>query len=174
MGAIGEEIAERAVNLPPETFDNYLTRTIRGMKDPTDAGLSKAEQQRAVSRFSLGRRRDGMWWLSGELDPERGALLDDVLRTETKRLTTRTDDDNTRAEALVNLATRTADGGSAPRLGIGYIVDAQTLTSGPHHNSVAQTWAGDNTDPDTSNVYRATPTSTPSSSTDSGNQPAPD
>ena len=151
LGAIGEEIAERAVNLPPETFDNYLSRTIRGMKDPTDAGLSKAEQQRAVSRFSLGRRRDGMWWLSGELDPERGALLDDVLRTETKRLTNDgTADDNTRAEALVNLATRTADGGSpAPRLGIGYIVDAQTLIQGPHHSSVAQTWAGEDTEPDT-------------------------
>ena len=150
LTALGEEIAERAVNLPPETFDKYLTRTIRNMKDPIDAGLSKAEQQRAASRFSMGRRRDGMWWLSGELDPERGALLDDVLRAETRRLSNDGSiDDNTRAQALTNLTTCTGDQASPPRLGVGYIVDALTLTNGPHHNSVAQTWGGDDAEPET-------------------------
>ena len=148
LTVLDEEIAERAVNLPPETFDKYLSRTIRNMKDPIDAGPSKAEQQRAASRFSLGRRRDGMWWLSGELDPERGALLDDVLRTETRGLTSEgTADDNTRAEALVNLATRTGNSTTQPRLGIGYIVDAQTLAHGRHEDSVAQTWAGEESEP---------------------------
>ena len=148
LDAIGEEIAERAVNLPPETFDKYLLRTIRGIKDPVDAGPSVAEQQRAASRFAMGRRRDGMWWLSGELDPERGALLDEVLRSETRRLTADGSiDDNTRVEALVALATRTGDGARSAGLGVGYIVDAKTLTRGPHDQSVAQTWGGDETEP---------------------------
>lgn len=58
LEAMGEEIAEQVVNLPPETFDKYLSRTIRGMRDPIDAGPSKAEQQRAASVQRLSCNAD--------------------------------------------------------------------------------------------------------------------
>ncbi len=138
-----------------ETPDVFVTRLrdrinhIREQRVGDDASL--IERQRAASAFSMGPRRDGMWWLSGALDPERARLLNDRINAGAKDLS---GDEpvtaNHRAEALVGLATRHGgDGGPAPRLGIGIIADAATADGGPHEGSVAEGWDGADVDPAT-------------------------
>jgi hypothetical protein len=72
------DIAERCQNLPPETFQRYLrreTNRIRRDYPDNDNGdePSEAGKQKAASRFDMGRRTNGRWWLKGDLDNERHA-----------------------------------------------------------------------------------------------------
>ncbi len=137
-----DEISERARNLPPELFDRYFTEVVHRIKD-TDDEVSLAERQRQASRFTMTRRSDGMWKLRGLLDDERGAVLDDLVRAKARTITgDRVTTDRARATALYDLAAGSG-GGEPARMGIGYIVDAETLVHGPHEASVAQRWAGD-------------------------------
>lgn len=236
LSPLDGEITERSTALPPELFARYFSRLKNNVKDPDEP--STAEKDKAASRVSMGRRKDGMWWLSGELDAERGAEIDAALRAMAKALV---GDDpitaNARADALHRLTCRRgvgragsaggvrdggggagkaaardgaagagpgdglsgfnaggatgggstgasshgggptdgdSNGGGGPithgpggstnlnggrcrhsddtidvplRLGIGYIIDVDTLLAGPHPNSVAETWAGDRYDP---------------------------
>lgn len=195
------EITDRAQSLPPEIFSRFLGRLAANVKDPDEE--SRAEGDKARSKVSMGRRSDGMWWLSGLLDPERGAEVNATLAAMARKLA---GDDtamaNTRADALHRLICRAPSsagsnggagvgggaedsgrgggpgggvdgggrgggcpgGGGSPggdgasgcdtddvmvplRLGIGYIVDMETLLQGPHDGTVAQTWAGEDHDP---------------------------
>ena len=153
------EIARQAACLPPETFSRWVGRLVRKITEPDsgcDPGQSEAERQRAASALWLKRQADGMWRLSGLVDDERGAVLQDVIRRAARRLDTKSEATaNARVDALFRLATRApADScdsidGFDPRvgMGVGYIVDAATLAGGPHDASVAQTWGGHDLDP---------------------------
>jgi len=251
LAALDGEITNRAQSLPPETFTRFLRRVASNVKDPD--GTSPAEKDKAGSKVSMGRRSDGVWWLSGLLDPERGAEINATLAAMARKLAgDETATANTRADALHRLICRgsgntgyrsarsgagsQADGGSGGsggsdgssgggsggsgdaggssgggrsggaggsaggssgggrsggaggggtdgssggggqgdggragtggesggdgslvaceedvavplHLGIGYIVDVDTLLRGLHGNTVAQTWAGDDHDP---------------------------
>lgn len=104
LAVFDEQIADRAAALPPETFARWLRKLIRSVTD--DDQPSTAERQRARSRVNLGRKQNGMWWISGTFDPERGAELDRAIRAAARQLaggTTPTA--NTRADALHRLTT---------------------------------------------------------------------
>ena len=175
LAALDGEITDRAQSLPPETFTRFLRRLAVNVKDPD--GPSPAEKDKAGSKVSMGRRSDGMWWLSGVLDPERGAEINATLAAMARKLAgDETATANTRADALHRLICRStsnvnggssaaagrgrSDAGGSDRggdededvamplhLGIGYIVDIDTLLDGPNEDAVAQTWAGDDHDP---------------------------
>jgi hypothetical protein len=144
-------VADRARSLPPELFARFLGRELRRVKDPTP-GATIAERQAAESTFTMDRQPCGQWDLHGRLDDERATQLHAVLTNHAALLA---GDEpvtaNHRAQALYHLITRTTGdaGGPGPKLGIGYIVDAQTLTRGPHGGSVTQTWGGADIDPTT-------------------------
>ena len=163
-----DEIARQAVCAPPETFARWLSRRIRAITEAApDEGDTRDERQRAASEFGMKRRGDGMWQLWGQLDQARGAELNDVITRAARQLNDGEATANARADALHRLTTRrpttepaATDLDADPveddvlvgfdpgaRMGIGYIVDAATLTGGAHDNSVAQTWDGHDIDP---------------------------
>ncbi|MGI9612276.1 MAG: HNH endonuclease signature motif containing protein, partial [Acidimicrobiales bacterium] len=162
------EIAQHAVCAPPEVFAKWLGRRIRTITQADSGeGESREERQRAASEFGMKRRGDGMWQLWGQLDQTRGAELNDVITRAARQLNNGEATANARADALHRLTTRRpatehtgtdhdpaaveddALAGFDPgaRMGIGYIVDAATLTNGPHNHSVTQTWDGHNINP---------------------------
>ncbi len=144
LASLDGEISERARALPPEVFQKYFGEVIRRIADQCDEP-SIGERQRAASRFSMGRRRDGMWWLKGELDGERAAELHAAVATKARELAgDQPITDNANAAALHQLAT--SGEGVGLRLSVGYIVDAKTLSAGPHETSLAQTWGGESID----------------------------
>ncbi|MGI9613673.1 MAG: HNH endonuclease signature motif containing protein, partial [Acidimicrobiales bacterium] len=128
---------------------------------------SREERQRAASEFGMKRRGDGMWQLWGQLDQTRGAELNDIITRTARRLNDGEATAKAKANALHRHATRrprTKPAGNdhdptrveddllagfdpGARMGIGYIVDAATVTNGTHDNSTAQTWDGHNIDP---------------------------
>ena len=127
-----------------------MTKLLIRISDPVE-GETIAERQRNQSTFTMEHRFDGMWDLVGRLDPERAAEINDLVNARAQALAGDGPvTGNTRAAALYDLIVNGGPGdGTRPstRMGIGYIVDAQTLFDGPHDGSVAQTWAGDDTDP---------------------------
>jgi hypothetical protein len=138
------EITSRAASLPPETFSRWLGRLVARIKDPDRP--STAETDKARSTFDFGRSRDGRWWFKGDLDTERGAAIAAAVRARAARLAgNATPTSADRAQALFDLICGTGTGSGS--LGIGYLIDARTLTNGPHDQTMAQTWAGDDHDP---------------------------
>jgi Domain of unknown function (DUF222) len=130
------DLARRAANDDPEVFARHLKRRARDLKDPPVTGEpSRAERQRAASFFGLGPKANGMWWLQGELDPERARVINDRLRARARRLA---GDEpltgNHLAQALYDYITGTGgdvDNLGATPMGVGYLVDAVTLFSQP-------------------------------------------
>jgi hypothetical protein len=104
-----DEIAQRCQNLPPETFGYYLRREVRWIRDhyPDNNNgdqASQAEKQKAASRFDLGRRANGRWWLSGDLDEERGSIINHLINQRARDLAGQDGPtSNTRAAALFDL-----------------------------------------------------------------------
>ena len=149
FASLESDLALRARTLPPETFEKYLAEVLRRIAD-VDDGPSEAERQRAASEFKMGRNADGMWWLRGLFDSERGAEINALVEQGAAKLA---GNDrvtaNHRAAALHKGFGGPDDVGVRPaaRLGVGYIVDAKTLGEGRHDSSTAQTWAGEAIDP---------------------------
>ncbi|MGF1595627.1 MAG: hypothetical protein ACFCVK_01645 [Acidimicrobiales bacterium] len=113
------EIAEQARLQSPEGFRRYLIGLLRSIADEPSNRPSRAEQQKASSSFAVGRRRDGMWWVKGELDDERGAEIARIIRQMARALA---DDmpasdgrvtDNLRAAALHHLLTHATETAAA-------------------------------------------------------------
>jgi hypothetical protein len=76
----------------------------------------------------MGRRPNGMWWLSGEIDDERARALDDRLRARARKLAgDQPITPNHLAQALCDLVAGAGDSPDSARMGVGYIVDAATL-----------------------------------------------
>jgi hypothetical protein len=76
LAAHDREIAQRATTDSPETFARYLQRKARALKDPPAGDEpSAAEREKNASVFAMGRRANGRWWLSGDLDNERAAVI---------------------------------------------------------------------------------------------------
>jgi hypothetical protein len=140
------EIAARAASLPPETFSRWLGRLVAKIKDPDQP--STAETEKARSELNFGRDRNGRWWFKGDLDAERGAAIAAAIRARASHLA---GDDTpttaTRAQALYDLVCGQGTGMGVGSLGIGYVIDARALFDGPHDQTMAQTWAGDDHDP---------------------------
>ncbi len=135
----------------PDMFVALLRDKVNDIRaNASGDGLSLIERQRAASGLSIRPRPDGMHGIHGELDAERGAVLDDVVE-QTARGLAGADQvtANHRAAALFALVTRSNNGddGPAPKMAIGFIVDHRTATHGPHRGTVAETWHGHPVDP---------------------------
>ena len=118
------EIARRAAHSIPEAFATWLGRLVRKVTEPDpdlvgQPSTSEAERQRAASALWMKRQSDGMWRLSGQLDDERGAVLNDVLTRAARRLDPASEATaNARVDALYRLATgrtRASRGGRPSR-----------------------------------------------------------
>ncbi len=153
LGKGDKALARELAATPPEMFAHCLRGRVRQIReDLADDGETDIERRRRESELTLrpSRDRPGMFGLWGRVDDERGAVMNDLLNAEARRLAG--DGPVTahhRMTAMYNLMTRTggADGGPARRMGVGWIADAATGHTGYHPSSVAETWAGDTVDP---------------------------
>jgi hypothetical protein len=141
LGHEDAELAHRAANDSPEVFARHLKRRARELRDTTGVGgVSAAERERAASHLAMGRRANGRWWLSADLDGEWGAVVNDRLRARARQLAGDAPiTGNHLAQALHDLiagfgdASGSGGGGGgldhlgSMRMGVGYIVDAATL-----------------------------------------------
>lgn len=137
------ELTKLAETLSPADFTTRLERLVR--RAMADNGLSLFERQRQRSRIATWQDKDGMTRLNGTLDPEWGGAIAKALDTEMRSLVrarTRVDadgstgdgpiafDDRLRAEALVELLSRSGRADSAlvlPRVSV--IIDHQGTVS---------------------------------------------
>ena len=151
LGARDAEISSRAGGLPPETFARWFRKLVRTIRDQRQDKESGAETEKAKSSLRMERRRDGRWWVHGDLDAERGAAIHAALKASAAGLAPEGESPTpaTWAAALYQRVCGGGPGGGGGpvSLGIGYIIDVRTLFDGPHDESVAQTWAGDDHDP---------------------------
>jgi hypothetical protein len=129
LAAEDGELTRRAGANSPEEFTRHLRRRARALKDPPAGDQpSEAERQKESSWFSMRPKGSGLWDLAGELDPERATVVHDRLQARARHLAgDETITSNHWAQALYDLTTGTTGDGPAPRMGIGYIVDAATL-----------------------------------------------
>ncbi len=151
LGQADTVLARELSETPPEMFALGLRDRVRQIRDGLAGdGETDIERRRRESELTLrpSRHRHGMFAMWGNIDDERGAVLDDLVTAEARRLA---GDGpvtaNHRMTALYNLMTRTGQGGPAPRMGVGWIADTATGPTGPHPGSVAETWAGVSVDP---------------------------
>ncbi len=148
-----DRLAERAAHLPADTFDALVKRAVEAAK--ADHGLSDTVAKQAASEFRHWfDHRQGMGKFSGSFDPERYEAFVGAVEAHATHLATTPsgEDGTTRRDA--NLSARAlfalTAGGARGRAGaaVGFVVDAQTLTSGPHDQTVAQTTLGHDLPPE--------------------------
>lgn len=159
MRASDEDLATRSEAMPPENFRRYLHRKLARIRK--DAGQTEFDQQRSNSRVHLSRQLEtGMHTLYAQLDPERGAALEQAIKSKTRSIARREGGKdspievtaNVRAQALYELimdGTQVHDSKlrststSVSRIpSITLITDVRTFLFGPHERSVSETWAG--------------------------------
>jgi hypothetical protein len=140
------DLVASSPELPVDTF----ARAVRRLADRAaeDHGRSRAIEQRAASELSTWTDRNGMGHLRATLDPERFASVVNAISRQSKALAAsakaagepvvlgRALD----ADALVELVQH--GNGRSGRPEITVVVDADTLTRGPHEHSVRETLDG--------------------------------
>ncbi len=155
---LGPALAGKAATSTPEQFRQHCQREAERIK--ADRGESRLEQQRRDSRVGAWlNHTTGMYHLSGQLDPIRGKTVIDALGALTDKLIAaakndpngvglgftpldgeRHERDQYGAQALTLLAESGL--GRAGRPTITVIADAQTLATGYHDHTVAETSDG--------------------------------
>ncbi len=152
-------LAEAAGRLSEESFRKRVQRLRDNIR--ADHGATAAEQAAAGSfaRISPDRDRNG-YRVAGWLDPLRGAAVQAALMRECRWLsqagdaTAALDADQIMAQALHDLilrgdATDRATGSARANVSVVVVTDRQTLGSGPHGATTAETDDGMALDPST-------------------------
>lgn len=140
-----------ACSVPVETFRRSLRRQIDQVR--ADHGLGDAVAKQQAARVRLWRNeRTGMGHLSAELDPEAFEKLANAIDQRMTELCNRTDepvamDEHLAAEALIDLITGEQSRSGRPSIIV--VVDANTMTHGPHDGSICQTECGADLAPET-------------------------
>lgn len=140
-GVIGPAVVallDRARRRHPDEFSDHesVFADVASYLDPTDmrravthweqqvdypSAVARAEAQRSRRRLSMNQTWDGMWAVSGELDPETGSLVDTALRSIADRSNLDSEDRRrpwqVRADALAELCEHSLRRGSAPTSG---------------------------------------------------------
>lgn len=140
------ELVASSPELPVDTF----ARAVRRLADRAaeDHGRRCAIKQRAASELSTWTDRNGMGHLRATLDPERFASVVNAISRQSKALAASakaagepvTLGRALDADALVELVQH--GNGRAGRPEITVVVDADTLTRGPHEHSLRETLDG--------------------------------
>ncbi len=150
-------LLERSVHLvakaerhPPRQFAKVLRALIDTLCSVAADELAGA--QRAASELLFWRSADGMGHFRGTLDPERFNLLVNEVEAKASAMVRAAERDgltlprsaNLNATALIALVTRPDSGGGSDRRPlIHLLVDAKTVTDGPHEETVCETVDGD-------------------------------
>ena len=144
-----EDLVNKAKNLPVDTFNRHLARRIDDIRQ--DHGRTTERKQRAESYFRHWvDKTTGMGRFTGALDPERFESIVNAIETEMRSMaqTAKRDgstqtlhlNDHLAASALVELISH--GNGKQGRPNIVVITDHETLSSGPHDNTVRETRNG--------------------------------
>ena len=144
-----EDLVNKAKNLPVDTFNRHLARRIDDIRQ--DHGRNTQRKQRANSFFRHWTdKATGMGRITGALDPERFESIITAIEAEMRSMaaTAKRDgstetlhlNDHLAASALVELISH--GNGKQGRPNIVVITDEETLTTGPHDNTVRETRNG--------------------------------
>ncbi|MEX0847747.1 MAG: hypothetical protein WD023_08200 [Ilumatobacteraceae bacterium] len=153
--AMDEELAEVASRSTPERFADHCQGIV--IKLQADEGADQADDQRRQTKLTkYVDPRTGLYHLAGVFDPITGATIFKALDDETRAIVYAKDDadlgaivpsmrtewDHVAAHAFANLVR----GGRAKRSStdaeIIVLIDAQTITDGPHDHSRCHTTDG--------------------------------
>lgn len=142
-----ESLVPAARELPPETFDRLVKRTVRAAV-PADP-LADTEAKQAASEFRHWfDHHEDMGKFCASLDPERYEALTTAVDQRVVAMAAEVGESvcksaNLAAQALVDLVVGSASRGGGSRLpAVTVIVDSQTLATGMHHGSICQTENG--------------------------------
>jgi len=153
--AMDDELADVAARSTPERFADHCQGIV--IKLQADEGADLADDQRRQTKVTkYVDPRTGLYHLTGVFDPVTGAMVFKALDDETRAIVYSKDDadlgaivpsmrtewDHVAAHALANLVR----GGRAKRSGaeadIIVLIDADTITDGPHDHSRCHTTDG--------------------------------
>ncbi len=170
--AADAEIAHDAATMSPESFRRSSTLRIRNIRSA--AGANVAAQNEAASYVKTGlSMAEGMQYFHAQFDPTRGAEIAKALDWKTRSIACRDGakdepleiSDNLAAQALYELIVdgvsyhdNRGSGRSGPsgslaggvhRIpSVSVLVDWRTLQTGPHPETICETWAGAPLPPD--------------------------
>jgi hypothetical protein len=144
------KILSNAMALTPSQLRRWCDRLLTRIA--AELGVAREAQRRAATRLRHWLDRDtGMGHLHGTFDPDTYHRLTALLDTETGRRMTHDRDqnrDHVMAHALVDLVTGST-GAAESTSSVTVIIDADTLMSGAHANSVCERPDGTAVDIDT-------------------------
>ena len=147
-----------AASQTPEEFGKALANWERAESD--DEGVSDEERRRRDRKLKLFGGDDNMTIIHGQLDPESAQTVtkafDQIISEMWRAENRKTEEDHLpdtesksgirHADALVEMARRalniTPEIGRKTRQSVGCLIDYQTLTVGPHDNTVCETGNG--------------------------------
>jgi hypothetical protein len=151
-----EQLVADAASVPVETFRRMVKRAVERVTE--DHGRREAEAKRQRSEFRHWFDQSaGMGRFTGSLDPERYEAFIAAIEEHVNSLAAAAHDSadgpvtknaNLAAEAIVQLVC-SSDRLDARRPSVTIVVDADTMTDGPHEHSVRETRGGHDLSPDT-------------------------
>ncbi len=140
------ELARLAASLNARDFAARLKKVIFAVV--SEFGVSLKERQRKASSFKSWTDKDGMVYMHGRFDPERGGAITSGIEREMKAEAKQAHDaegirlpmdDNLAASALFRICERAFDPNRrASRPLVGLLVDAKTLQSGEHPDTISE------------------------------------
>lgn len=146
---LGNDVAKQATRMAPEEFRRYYNRKLRDIQ--ADGGLSQFQRQRDDATLRFRASPDQMCRMYGAFDPEWGEIIENAVRAKARSLASARNvavSDHLQAEALAMICS--LGGTRTPRIpSISVIVDAQTMITGPHPQTVSETWGGQPIPPET-------------------------
>lgn len=154
--AMDDELAEVASRTTPEGFADHCQGIVIKLQ-ADDEGADLADQQRRETKVTkYVDPRSGLYHLNGVFDPVTGAIIFKALDDETRALVYAKDDadlgaivpsmrtewDHVAAHALANLVRGGRAKRSATEADVIVVIDADTITDGPHDHSRCHTSDG--------------------------------
>jgi len=147
-----KQIVDAATKMPADTFNRHLKRLVDNIKQ--DHGLQDYKSKQDASEFKHWfDKKSGMGKFSGQLDPISYEAVTEAIDSHTRTLANSTDkptslDANLAAKAFFELVT------SSDRINrrlplINVVTDLQTLDTGFHSDTVAETSLGNPLPPET-------------------------
>ncbi len=145
-------LVEKAATMPADRFDRVVKDAVDRIRH--DHGLQDTQQKRQASEFQHWfDHKTGMGKFSGQLDPERYETLTTVIDQHTVTLAAAEGDrvvrnSNLAVAALVELVTNSRERSqNLPHITV--VVDHETLTTGPHQQTIRETGDGHPVPPQT-------------------------
>ncbi len=141
----GDKITDAASTTSVPTFRRFLYRLAQQIA--ADLGIERQEFQRQATRLRHWiDGATGMGRVHGEFDPDSYQRFVSLLETEVNcqiRFRGELHPERHRALCLLNLmgsrmVESELEGGAPPPISLDILIDAQTLVSGPHHNTICE------------------------------------